>query len=94
MDELKEIILFIVNSDMCNWNIGNESLLIENVEYQTVDSFVQSVINELKMVLVNLRNYDIHAAETFKTDLIQNLQSLENVQQFNYFDLLNFKITS
>ena len=75
MDELKNIILNLISSDILNWNIPNEPLLIENVEYQSIDSFINSVVHELKMVLANLRNYDSHSAETFKTDLINELDS-------------------
>jgi hypothetical protein len=73
MDELKELILFIISSDISNWNIGNEPILIENVEYQSIDSFINSVIHELKMVVTNLRAYDSHQAELFKTDLINEI---------------------
>ena len=73
MDELKELVLFMINSDISNWNIGNEPILIENVEYQSIDSFINSVIHELKMVVVNLRIHDSHQAESFKTDLLNEI---------------------
>ena len=64
---------------MYEWILENEPLLIENVEYQSIDSFVNSIIHELKMVLVNLRVYDNYSAELFKTDL---LNSIQNNQKF------------
>ena len=73
LDELKESILFIVTDDIFLWNIPSESILIENVEYNSIDSFINSVIHELKMVVTNLRAYDSHQAESFKTDLINEI---------------------
>jgi hypothetical protein len=80
MDELKGLILHIIESNMYEWILENEPLengplLIENVEYQSIDSFVNSIIHELKMVLVNLRVYDNYSAELFKTDLLNSIQN-------------------
>jgi len=80
MDELKELIFYILNTEMYLWDLGNEPLLIENVEYQSVESFIQSTIHELKMVLVNLRAYDSHVAEQFKTHLIYSIQEMNKIQ--------------
>ena len=74
MDELKEVVLYIVNSEMHLWNLGNEPLLIENVEYRNLDSFINSTIHELKMVLSHLRAYDSYLAELFKTNLLNEIK--------------------
>jgi len=85
MDELKELILFINTSDMLNWDLGNEPIFIENIEYPSMDSFIRSVIHELKRVILNLRSYDSYSAELFKTDLLklieqsQLLELLKNI---------------
>jgi hypothetical protein len=73
MDELKEIINYIVHSEMYLWNLGNEPLLIENIEYASINSFIQTTVHELKMVLTNLRVYDLHSADIFKRDLLNGL---------------------
>ena len=72
MDELKEVIL--TYSEMCLWNLGNEPLLIGNVEYRNLDSFINSTIHELKMVLSHLRAYDSYLAELFKTNLLNEIK--------------------
>jgi len=79
MDELKEHIFFIIESEMYNWNL-NEPLFIENITYNSIDSFIQTSIHELKMVLVNLRHYDSHAAETFKRDLLESIIEKNGIQ--------------
>jgi hypothetical protein len=79
MDELKEHIFFIIESEMYNWNL-NEPLLIENITYNSVDSFIQTSVHELKMVLVNLRQYDTHAADSFKTDLLETITERNCIQ--------------
>jgi hypothetical protein len=71
--ELKELIVYIINVDMLNWNIGTEPLLIENVEYQSIDSFINSIVHELKLVIANLRGYDSHLAELCKRDLLTDI---------------------
>jgi hypothetical protein len=69
MDELKELILFIIESGMQTWNLGTETLLIENVEYNSIGSFISSVFHELKMVLLNLRVYEPYIVNNFQEDL-------------------------
>jgi hypothetical protein len=88
LDELKEQVLFIIVSDMYNWVLGNEPLLIENIEYQTIDSFVQAVFHELKMVLLNLRIYDTPSSVIFKNDLVRTINEL-NCEQTNLIELVN-----
>ena len=80
--ELKELIVYIINVDMLNWNIGTEPLLIENVEYQSIDSFINSVIHELKLVIANLRAYDSHLAELCKRDLLTDINGNARFLEF------------
>ena len=75
MDELKEVIFYIISSEMYTWNLGNEPIVVENVEYQSVQSFIQSVFHELKMILDNVRRYDPYVANLFKTQLLENINS-------------------
>jgi len=82
MDEIKELIIYINISQMFLWKLDNEPILIENIEYRSIESFIQSVINELKMVLENLRQYDQNLSETYKLDLLQTLKEFTNNQQF------------
>jgi len=72
MDELKETINYIINSEMRSWSLGNEPILINTIEYESIQSYILSIIHELKMVVTNLRMYDSHVAETFKRDLLES----------------------
>jgi hypothetical protein len=74
IDELKEIIFFIITSEMYLWNIGNEPILIENISYISVTSYITCIVHELKMVLVNLRVHDNHSVDTFKTYFINSIK--------------------
>ena len=80
MDELKEHIFYIISSEMYLWNLGDEPLLIENVEYPSINSFIQSVLHELKMVLTNLRIHDEYAADLFRNNLITSITEQNNPQ--------------
>ena len=79
MDEIKEQLMYILDTEMYNWDVGNEPIVIENVEYQSINSFINSVVHELKMVINNLRKYDLHSAELFKSDLILNVKEYSNI---------------
>jgi hypothetical protein len=68
--ELKQLLIYIIDVDMLNWNLGLEPLLIENVEYQSISSFINSVIHELKLVIANLRAYDSNLAEVIKREIL------------------------
>jgi hypothetical protein len=81
MDELKDMLYYYLSSEMYSWNLGNEPILIENVEYTSIDSFIHSSINELNMVLVNLRNYDSHSANCFKQNFIDSIKELQLPQE-------------
>ena len=76
MDELKELIYYIINSEMYLWNLEAEPILIENIEYQNIDSFIKSVLNELKMVIINLRLHDSYSADLFKKNFISELNEM------------------
>jgi hypothetical protein len=69
LDEMKEILLFIVESDMVSWEISNEPILIENVEFSSVQAFIDSVLHELKIVIENLRIHEPYIVEMFKNEL-------------------------
>ena len=67
---------------MYTWNLGNEPILIENVEYQSIQSFIQSVFHELKMILENVRRYDSYVANSFKTILMESLHGNTVLHEF------------
>lgn len=67
ISELKNHILFIVESGLIE--IPNEPILFENVEYRSMDSFVQCTFHELKIVLGHL--HDPHFVGLFKTQFLE-----------------------
>lgn len=85
IDELKQSILFIDKSEMYLWNLGDEPLLIENVEYQSINLFIESVFHELKMVVVNLKQHDPDLVEMFKKDFIPQLVNPVFIKNINEF---------
>jgi hypothetical protein len=69
LDEIKELLLFIVESDMGSWEISNETVLIENVEYASINAFIDSVLRELKIIIISLRAHEPYLVESFKSEL-------------------------
>lgn len=87
LDEIKEIILFIVESGMCTWNIGNEPLVVENVEFSSVEVFIDSVLRELKNIVSNLRIHEPFVVDNFKTELNEIVNDVNCSQEKNKFIL-------
>jgi hypothetical protein len=69
LEEIKELLLFIVESDMASWEISNETVLIENVEYASIQAFIDSVLRELKIIIISLRIHEPYLVDSFISDL-------------------------
>ena len=75
LDELKEIIIFIISDDIVSWNLNNEPILIDNVEYRSIDSYINTVILELKIIFLNLKKYDTNSANQFKITILEEIEA-------------------
>jgi hypothetical protein len=74
LSELKEIILNVVVSDMLSWDIG--PLTVDNIEYRSVNSYINSTLNEFKLTLLNLKAHDSYSGNLFQTTFLENLKEL------------------
>ncbi len=82
MSELKNYIVFIVESQLTNFL--HEPILIENINYRSVESFINSTFHELKIVLNHLRTHDTQTVSLFKHDLLEQIpgfftETIENL---------------
>jgi hypothetical protein len=77
LDELKNNILFAIESDIFSWDIDAEPILIDNIEYPNINSYMNSILHELKLIIINLRHYDRESAEHFKQSLIESISNSE-----------------
>jgi hypothetical protein len=77
LDELKNNILFAIESDIFSWDIDAEPILIDNIEYPNINSYMNSILHELKLIIINLRHYDRDSAEHFKQSLIESISNSE-----------------
>ena len=82
LDELKNNIIILVESGIISWNISNEPVLIENVEYRSLNSYINTILHELKIVYNNLKIYDTFSATVFKEDILSNLNLLSAPDNF------------
>ena len=71
LDELKENIISIFSEKIYLWNITN--FVVDTVEYISIQSYIDNILHELKLTLLNLRDYDSYSAELFKSNLINIL---------------------
>ena len=74
--EIKDSILLAIESDIVSWNITN--IVIDNTEYINSNSYINSLIYELKILIRNLNIYDTNSGNIFKKELIEHIQNMEN----------------
>jgi hypothetical protein len=73
INEIRESIIVAVESDMLSWTISN--ILIDNVEYLSPISYVNSIIYESKILLRNLTFMDQFSGNSLKTEILDLLNS-------------------
>ena len=64
-----------------SWNL-TESIVIENVEYRNFNSYVNSIIHELKILYLNLKTYSEFESNCFKTTFISEINNFNNSDYF------------
>jgi len=86
LDELKEIIIFIISDNIVSTLalLNNEPILIDNVEYRSIDSYINTVILELKIIFLNLKRCDTNSANQFKITILEEIeaQALNALNEF------------
>jgi len=80
MDELKSIVITFITEGIIFWNL-HEPMVIDNIEYISVNSYINTILHELKMVFINVKNYDPFTANCFKTSLTEELQQFNTSPQ-------------
>jgi hypothetical protein len=76
LDELKNIILHIIDSEIYNWVIG--VFVVDDVEYTSTMSYVNTVLYEFKLTMINLRNYDNYSESIFKKTILEQINDKEH----------------
>jgi len=76
LNEIKESIIMAIESDILSWTIGN--ILIDNIEYLNSNTYINSLLYELKIILRNLNIYDNHSVNLFKKELSEVIEQTEN----------------
>jgi hypothetical protein len=75
LEELKELIILIISSSMFLWEL-NESLVIDNVEYQTIHLYINNVLTEFKSIYRHLNETDTFSATCLKKELMEQIELL------------------
>ena len=73
INEIRESIIVAIESDILSWIISN--ILIDNVEYLSPQSYVNSIIYELKILLRNLTFMDQFYGSSLKTEILTQLNN-------------------
>ena len=68
-----------------------EPLFVDNVEYPDVNSYINSILYELKLIIISLKNYDLHSVECYKINLISDIESFNNQSSLEQIEkILNY----
>jgi hypothetical protein len=88
IQEIRESIIIALDSDILSWTISN--ILIDNVEYLSPQSYVNSIIYELKILLRNLTFMDQFSGSSLKTEIITQLNDTsESNTKTKILELIN-----
>ena len=80
LDEIKINIITAIDSDIFSWDI-DESLFVDNIEYPDVNSYINSILYELKLIIISLKSYDLHSVECYKFNLITDMEAMVQTTQ-------------
>jgi len=72
LDEIKLIVITIITDDILSWGL-NESFVVDNLEYSSLNDYITNIIHELKILFINLKSYSQFEANCFKTDFINKI---------------------
>jgi len=78
LDELKNNLMFVAEFDICSWEIDQEPILIDNVMYNNLEAYINSVLYELNVIFNHFRRYDPQSSSFFKINLIESIQRINN----------------
>ena len=70
LSEIKNAVLIAIESDICSWELLPEPIIIDLSEYQSVNSYLNSLVYELKLILSHL---SIPDQNIFMFDLNQEI---------------------
>jgi len=88
INEIRESIIVAVDSDMLSWTICN--LFIDNIEYLSPQSYVNSIIYELKILLRNLTFMDQFSGSSLRDEIINLLNNqVESNTKTKILELIN-----
>lgn len=78
LNELKMNVMIAIESNIFSWDI-NEPFNIDNIQYSSVSSYINSIVHEIKIILLNLNHHDHDSALIFKEGIVNDIRSyIEN----------------
>jgi hypothetical protein len=76
LDEIKLIVVTIIQDNILSWNLLDQ-IVIDNIEYRNINSYIKSIIHELKILFLNLKSYSLFEAKCFKDSFLSEIVSSE-----------------
>jgi hypothetical protein len=88
INEIRESIIIAIDSDILSWTISN--ILIDNIEYLSPQSYVNSIMYELKILLRNLTFMDQFSGSSLRDEIITQLNDTsESNTKTKIIELIN-----
>jgi len=72
LEEIKTSVITIIDDDIQSWNLV-EAFVIDNVEYRNFNSYINSIIHELKILFLNLKTYSLFESNCYKTSFLLDI---------------------
>ena len=89
--DLKSKIMYLIEFDAWVLPIDTEAIIIDSIEYNSMNGYINDLMGHLKAVYLNLKEFDLGSATGVKENMIDELSNLNNYSVDcvkKYIDLL------
>jgi hypothetical protein len=87
MDEIKTVLINAIQNDYFSWQIGE--IVIDNNRYDSINQFIYYTVDELRLLFINLKVYDLDRAIHYNKTIIEELKLVENCSLTNATKIIN-----
>jgi len=81
LEELRNKLLILIESDLVSLNF-NEPIVIESIQYSTINDYLNGLLHNLKLLFINLKTYDSFSAQIFKESIIDQIKNSTKIYEF------------
>ena len=87
MDEIKSVLVNAIQNDYFSWQVGE--IVIENNRYDSITQFIYLTVEELRLLFINLKVYDLDRAISYNKTILEELKVVEECSLPNATKIIN-----